>query len=176
MSRTSTMFACASSNTASPTTSATFCVYPRVSHASDRATRSGVRISPSRSGSSPSSSSWRRTSATCSVWNGSAGVRCPFVCCGSFAATRSITSSADLRMQRSGGRGLDRQLGLERGVVAVYSGGGQHRVILHVLDRAVARAHVAADTHLVPRGRVTDVAHGNVELVRPEERHGTERL
>ena len=42
------MDSCASSNTASPTTSATLCSYPFVSHASARETRRGVFASPAR--------------------------------------------------------------------------------------------------------------------------------
>src|SRR2546430_573458 len=61
MSRTMIMLSCASSKIPLPTTSCTFCAYPRVRYASDEATRSGVRRSPSRSGSSPSRINWRRT-------------------------------------------------------------------------------------------------------------------
>src|SRR5688572_6623706 len=61
MSRTITIDSCCSSKTASPTTSATFIAYPRVSQDIAFATRSGVFRRPWRVGSSPMSSSSRRT-------------------------------------------------------------------------------------------------------------------
>src|SRR5687768_3797176 len=64
MSRTIIMFECDSSKRASPITCRASRSYPRVSHLSDAATRCGVLSSPSRSGSSPMSSSWRRTSSS----------------------------------------------------------------------------------------------------------------
>src|SRR6185437_4383388 len=67
MSRTSTMLSWVASNSASPITARTSTWRPRVSQASAFATRSGVFWRPSRSGSSPSSSSWRRTSISNSV-------------------------------------------------------------------------------------------------------------
>src|SRR5215212_6334417 len=75
MSRTMTMLSCVSSNRASPITARASRAYPRVSHASALATRSGVLRSPSRSGSSPTSSSCRRTSPSNSaLWSGAGSV------------------------------------------------------------------------------------------------------
>src|SRR2546423_1476825 len=60
MSRTIIMLSCFSSKIPSPITDLASLPYPCVRNFSDAATRAGVRSSPSRDGSSPISSSWRR--------------------------------------------------------------------------------------------------------------------
>src|SRR5690606_31726104 len=62
MSRTMIMLWWDSSKTALPTASSTVSPYPRVSQRSDASTRSGVRLSPFRSGSSPRDSRMVRSS------------------------------------------------------------------------------------------------------------------
>src|SRR5687767_10093626 len=62
MSRTRIIASCCSSKQASPTTSCTDIPYPRVSQRRASSTRSGVRRSPWRSGSSPIASRMVRTS------------------------------------------------------------------------------------------------------------------
>src|SRR6266542_3711964 len=112
MSRTITMFSCDSSNSASPMTFRTSCSYPRVSQASERATRSGVLRRPGRSGSSPSSSSCRRTS--CASSSIASGASRPSISSRVFIRSRSaVLDIIVLRLpkyQTDEPRGSDRRL------------------------------------------------------------------
>src|SRR5438093_9078009 len=172
------MFSWLSSNTAFPTTFPTSSVYPRVSHAMAVVTRSGVFFRPSRQGSSPSSSSCRRTRLEnsraseslvgCSRRAVSARIplreilacRPPMLSYDRptpLPVTSCITPPFNRRELHRGYRLLHLDLGTQALGVPVNRGRGEGSIVLVVRHRTIPRIRISVHHRSVPRGGMPHV-------------------